>query len=449
MSIRLHAPLTPRSHAFVLGCRRLSDRPPLVAPARFRSLLLMPDDDRNLTILPLTSVPPKSRAVDGLSSDRVASSRIRGLATGLDEYLPIMLEVLPTPILVMDEQYRILVANSSARRLLSTEQTSFVGYSVGRYLSMERLHEAREALLSRTGIHRYRDSIQVSGVERDVEVGVEYLQTAGREFLCVTLSDETYHHRERAEWAESHDTIAPPSARIDHAHRLEALGHLTGTLAHDFNNLLGVILASLETAERRLSRGQDPLEDIQRAKMATERSIRTTSEILRYARNRPAELEPISPSTLLEELRGLVERALGDTIVAVFDLRDAAKIRVGPAQLETAILNLIINARDAVDEGGEIRVVLEPRDISEDEAVELGLLSGRHASISVVDSGRGMTDEVKRRVFEPFYTTKPEGRGTGLGLSTVRSVAHKYGGAVRLETSPGRGTRVELIFPAV
>lgn len=409
----------------------------------------MTDDDRNLTILPLSSIPPKTTSVDELAPDRVTSSRIQGLAAGLDAYLPVFLEVMPSPILVLDEQYRIAVANVAARRLLATEDTSFVGYSVGRYLSVERLGRARVALLSEAGVHTYRDIILVDGVERDVEVRIEYLETVGREFFCATILDDTHHHRERAEWAEGQDTIAPPSARIDHAHRLEALGHLTGTLAHDFNNLLGVILASLENAERRIAHGHPPLDDIRRAKLATERSIQTTSQILRYARNRPAELEPITPSTLLEELRGLIERALGETVVAVFDLRDCARIRVGPAQLETAILNLIINARDAVNDGGEIRVVLEPREVAEAEALELGLLPGRHSVIAVVDSGAGMTEEVKRRVFEPFYTTKPEGRGTGLGLSTVRSVAHKNGGAVRLETSPGRGTRVELIFPVV
>ncbi len=412
-------------------------------------LFSMTDDDRNLTMLPLSSIPPKRTSVVGLSLGGPPSSRIQGLAAGLEGYLPVILEVLPSALLVMDEQYRIVVANSAARRLLASDGTSLVGYSVGRFLSMQKLEEARVNLLSQAGVHRYRDPIVVEGVERDVEILIEYLETGGREFYCATLLDETHHHRERAEWIESHDTVAPPSARIDHAHRLEALGHLTGTLAHDFNNLLGVILGSLETGERRIARGQSPLEDIRRAKTATERSIQTTSEILRYARNRPAELEPLSPCDLLEELRGLIERALGESVTAVFHLRDSARIRVGPAQLETAILNLIINARDAVDDGGQIGVILEPREISEREAMELGLLPGRHSSISVVDSGVGMTEEVKRRVFEPFYTTKPEGQGTGLGLSTVRSVVHKYGGAVRLETSPGQGTRVELIFPAV
>jgi signal transduction histidine kinase len=133
----------------------------------------------------------------------------------------------------------------------------------------------------------------------------------------------------------------------------------------------------------------------------------------------------------------------------LFDLRETPAIMVGAAQLETALLNLMINARDATPDGGEIRVALTTREIGKSEAKELGLLRGLHVSLSVQDFGVGMTEDVKDRVFEPFYTTKPVGRGTGLGLSTVRSVAQKFGGAVRLESAPERGTTVELLFPGI
>ena len=398
-------------------------------------------------MLPLSSIPPRTSRDEDSSREPGMASQIQGLAPELTSYLPVIMEVLPAAVLVMDERFRMVVANAAARRLFLGD--AFVGYSVGRFLSIEKLKVARLTLLSRAGLHRYKDVIVVDGVEREVEVHAEYLETAQGEFLCATLTDVSHRDRERAELAEGRDSSAPSSARIDHAQRLEALGHMTGSLAHDFNNLLSVILGSLEGAERRLRENRDPLEDILRAKKATERSIQTASEILRYARNRPGESEPICPRMLLEELRGLIERALGESVSVAFELAVTPRIRVGPAQLETAILNLIINARDAVEGGGEISVLLGVREFDEREAILLGLFPGSHVCISVVDSGQGMTDEVKKRVFEPFYTTKPQGRGTGLGLSTVRTVAQKYGGAIELDTSPGRGTRVVLIFPTV
>src|SRR5690606_15955709 len=120
--------------------------------------------------------------------------------------------------------------------------------------------QARITLLSRAGAHTYRDTVRVDEVDREIEIRLEFLETAGREFLCATLTDESHLERERAEWADS-QPASPPSARIDYARRLEALGHLTGSLAHDFNNLLSVIQGSLETAERRILLGKDPTGD--------------------------------------------------------------------------------------------------------------------------------------------------------------------------------------------
>lgn len=409
----------------------------------------MNDDDNQLTILPLSRVPPTEVESERITKSDSIVSTVEPQGARIAGVLPMMVEVLPVPVLVIDDRYRLVVANAEARRLLAQENVRFIGYSAGRFLSMEKLQEARQVLLSRAGSVSYRDSILAGGVERDVELRIELLDSGGEEFLCAAVIDQTDWDRERAEWTESRDTAAPPSTRIDHAHRLEALGHLTGSLAHDFNNLLSVILASLEAARRRVLAGQDPATDIQRAMTATRRSIESTTEILRYSRSRTARVEAVSPVTLLSELKGLIERAVGAAIELAFELNPTGDVCVGAAQLETAVLNLIINARDAVEGGGRIRVRLDREVLDEDTALSLGLLPGAHARILVEDSGEGMTDDVKARVFEPFFTTKPEGRGTGLGLSTVRSVAQKFGGAVILDSVVGRGTEVRLYFPEV
>jgi len=404
------------------------------------------EEDRYPTMLPLSRVG--SIEIDnGPVSSGVES---RGGQTVLNPALSAIVEAVPAPILAVDGQFRVVVANAEARQLLADEQDSFLGYSVRRFLSMEKLVVARSLLLARSGKQSYRDRLIVGEVEREVEVLVDMLEVDGQEFLCMTFQDRTNWNRERAEWHDAISDEAPPMAHLERAHRLEALGHLTGALAHDFNNLLAVILGSLEGAQRRLKREMDPGPDLERALTATQRSIQATSQILRYARNRDNQSEPLTPSGVLLELRGLMDRAVGEGVELIVEACETPAIRIGAAQLETSLLNLAINARDALpEEGGQILFQVESRTFDDDDAVLVGLVPGPYVVISVVDNGTGMPDEVRERVFEPFFTTKPEGVGTGLGLSTVRSMVRKLGGAVTLESELGVGTTIRLIFPAV
>lgn len=407
----------------------------------------MEEEDRFPTILPLSRVDG-SYADPGPVSSGV-SLKVGEQAVGqLGELLPQMIEAVPTPILVIDSRLRVLVANAEARQLLSGEEHAFLGYSISRFLSVDKLEAARSQLLSSVGKHSYRDTLVINGVEREVEVSAELLTSESGDFLCMTLSDYTNADRERAEWRGLQGGEFYQE-RLERAHHLEALGHLTGSLAHDFNNLLAVILGSLEAAERRVKGEQDPTADLARAKTATERSIQSTSQILRYARHRGMIQEPLYPAGVLLELRGLIERAVGDEISLIVETRETSRILVSAAQLETTILNLVINARDAMGEaGGEIHLGLDHCILDEEQALLAGLIEGDYVRITVADDGHGMTPELQERVFEPFFTTKAEGLGTGLGLSTVRTLMRKLGGAAHLRSVPGAGTTVELLFPA-
>jgi signal transduction histidine kinase len=406
----------------------------------------MAEEDRYPTILPLSRVD--GAGDPGPVSSGIASRLGEQSAAQIAELLPSFLEIIPSPILIVDAQLRVVVVNAEARQLLSTEQQSSLGYSVRRFLSFERLEAARAILMTRRGKHSYRDTLLLGGVEREVEVSVDRIEAGHTEFLCMTLSDWTNVDRERAEWQGTKVGVQPQE-RLERAHHLEALGHLTGSLAHDFNNLLAVILGSIEAAERRVRREMDPSSDLTRAKTATERSIQSTSQILRYARNRGMQNEPLYPGAVLLELRGLIERAIGDEIELIVQTQETPRILVSAAQLETTILNLVINSRDSLSQQrGEIRVELEACSLDESDAVAVGLVVGDYVMIRVSDDGQGIPEELQQRVFEPFFTTKPEGHGTGLGLSTVRSLMRKLGGAIVLRSQLGVGTTVELLFPA-
>ena len=416
----------------------------------------MADDERADSVLPLSRVA-SGRNESGVRGDSapVSSGVEPSLPTssGITPALwPALLEVLPAAVLVVDGNLRIVVANDAARCLFDSPGSCLVGYAVSRFLHADKLQAAQQLLSSRPGSHTYRDTVSVGGIDIDISISVNLASSAGREVLVLTLQDRTAERRERAEWAACTPAIALqgselPVARLRQAQHFEVLGHLTGTLAHDFGNLLSVILASLESAKRRVVRGEDPSGELDRAMIAAERSVQTTAEVLRYSRKRELPLRGIDPTEVLIELRGLLERALDGASKLRLNVEACPLIAVEPGRLETALLNLIVNARDALGPGGRVCIDCRPRQLAEEEAAKHGLLPGSYVAIAVSDDGAGMTSDVAARAFEPFFTTKPEGLGTGLGLSTVRAFVQRAGGAVSLSSEVGQGTTVELLLP--
>ncbi len=402
----------------------------------------MAEEDKRTTLIPHSQVGSRVRDSVPVSG----TLRMPGMEVGFS--LPKMLEALPTPIVVIDEQARILVANAAARELLCPGSLAFVGYCLHRFLSSEKLEQAALACEQQDLTPQvFRDRVLASGVERDLEVTLGAFVSSARRYFALSLVDRSDDERRNEEAAFSGPDSGRGMARLERSYQLEALGHLAGTFAHDFNNLLSVILGSLQSAERRLSRGEDVASDLGRAITATERSIETTARVLHFTRSRSAAPETSSPSEALRELQTLLVRAVGSGVSLNIHVEETPDVAISAVQLETAVLNLVINARDAVGESGSIDVALTPRDVSEEASLTLGISPGMYVSILVQDSGSGMDEDVKRQAFEPFYTTKPVGSGTGLGLSTVRSLMTKLGGAVLLDSTAGEGTRVELLLP--
>lgn len=405
----------------------------------------MTKEDKFHTLLPLSRVPHAPEAAS--ESSGVRSRFLVRAVSQINQLLPSIIESVPTPVLVVDEDLRVVVGNPAARLLLGASQSSIFGYSVLRFLSKQCLEEARIALLSQSGPYTYRDRVRAENVDRELDVVVEALTCEEGAFLCLSLIDKTDTDRERAEWTHA-SSAGPVQVHLEHAHHLEALGRLTSTFAHDFNNLLAVILGSLEAAERRLKKEEDVVEDVRRALAATERSIQATSQILHYAKHRVTAAEALNPAEVLLELRGLIERAAGDDIELIISTEPTRRIVTNAAQLETALLNLVINARDAIRSRGRIELSLFPVDVDEARAMAFNIPAGPYVTISVTDTGSGMSEEVKSRAFEPFFTTKSEGSGTGLGLSSVSSIMRGLGGTAVLSSEPGQGTKVELLFPS-
>lgn len=239
--------------------------------------------------------------------------------------------------------------------------------------------------------------------------------------------------------------------RLRQTQRLEALGHLTGGVAHDFNNLLTVILANVETLERSLPQSS-PLQALASlSRQAAERGAGLTARLLAFARRQSLAVQPLDLEKLMGGMRSLLAHTVGETVL--LDFQPAAgplpRAMADVSQFETALLNLTVNARDAMPQGGTISVRLEPQ-VLRPEDIPPGFEAepGAYVAVIVTDTGEGMPPRVLQQAIEPFFTTKPAGRGSGLGLSMIYGFLRQVGGALRIASEVGKGTEVQMLFPA-
>ncbi|MCA1653277.1 MAG: PAS domain S-box protein [Sphingomicrobium sp.] len=230
--------------------------------------------------------------------------------------------------------------------------------------------------------------------------------------------------------------------QLRQSQKMEALGQLTGGIAHDFNNLLTVVVGGLDLITKKIE-DEKLLRYASNALAAAERGVRLTGQLLTFSRSQRLEVRPCQVAQLVEEMRPLLRNVLGPGITKTFDLdREQIPVMADPTQLEVAVLNLAINARDAMPDGGVLSFAARKLTIEEDPELE----PGEYVELAIGDTGSGMAPEVAARAFEPFFTTKDVGKGTGLGLSMVYGMARQSGGTARIDSEPGKGTTVKLYF---
>lgn len=238
-------------------------------------------------------------------------------------------------------------------------------------------------------------------------------------------------------------------AQLRHAQKMEAVGRLAGGVAHDFNNLLSVILSYSELMLSEL-RAEDPMrQDLEEVVLAGKRAAELTRQLLLFSRQQVLEPKTLDLNEELTSLEKMLKRLVGEDIeLATRTSGTPAKIRADRSSIEQVIMNLVVNARDAMPTGG--RLVLETSTVMLDDtyvAAHYGSRAGPHVSLRVIDSGSGMDKTTQARIFDPFFTTKEQGKGTGLGLSTVFGIVQQAGGHIVVNSEPGRGTTFEIFLP--
>ena len=365
------------------------------------------------------------------------------------QFLAAMLDSLEAGIVACDAEGRLTTFNRATRELHGLPQEQL---PPERWAEHYRLfHPDGTTLMEKEEIPLYR----ALGGERvrNVEMVVapnggtpRTLLASGRQILdaqgeklgaVVALHDIT--ERKKLE------------GQLRQAQKMEAVGSLAGGVAHDFNNLLSVILGYGEIVLRDRQLSPHLRSKIEQIQGAAERAASLTRQLLAFSRKQILEPKVLDLNGMLADVEKMLRRLIGEDVeVVTLKARPLARIKADPGQIEQILMNLAVNARDAMPRGGDLRIATANVVLTEVEAARNpGMRPGPHVVLEVSDTGTGMTPEVLARIFEPFFTTKEKGEGTGLGLSTVYGIVKQAGGYIQVESSPGAGSTFKCFFPQV
>jgi PAS domain S-box-containing protein len=393
-------------------------------------------------ISPHLSGGPSNAIVQTLN-DITSLKRAEQDLVAREAHLRSILDTVPEAMVVIDEKGLILSFSSAAEQLFGYAANEVIGRNVSLLMpSPDR--EAHDGYLARyrrtgerriIGLGRVVNGLRKDGVTFPMELAVgEALLPDGRIFTGF-IRDLTSRHRMEAE--------------LRQAQKMEAVGQLTGGLAHDFNNLLTVITGNLEMLEARL---EDPRqrELLSEAQAAAEDGAKLTGQLLAFGRRQPLNPTLSDVGLLVSGFAELMRRTLGERVALRTVVSGASNFaEVDASQLQNALLNLALNARDAMPEGGRLTIEISRKQVDSDYAqMYPEVRPGDYVLIAVTDTGEGMPADVKQRAFDPFFTTKAPGQGTGLGLSMVYGFVKQSGGNVQLYSEVGRGTSIRLFLPA-
>ncbi|MBN2337648.1 MAG: PAS domain S-box protein [Acidobacteria bacterium] len=354
------------------------------------------------------------------------------------EYLTRIINCIGDPIFVKDSEHRFTLVNDALCAFAGMRREELIGKAgvppapAGSEVLAQSLREQEEEVLE-TGRESLTEDVFVDREGKSVTVMTKkslLVDRKGNRQIVGVLRDITEYKRLEAQFLQ--------------AQKMEAVGVLAGGVAHDFNNLLNVINGYTDLALEEVARGEPLREELEHVRDAGKRAAALTSQLLAFGRKQILQPETFDLGPVIGEMRSLLRSMIREDIRLDFHAGPGT-IHADPARVEQVVMNLVVNARDALPEGGTIRV--ETGRVEIGGAEEEGASPGPYVRLAVIDDGVGMDAKTRERIFEPFFTTKPERKGTGLGLSTVYGIVRQSGGFIRVASEMGKGTTVEVFFP--
>ncbi len=347
-------------------------------------------------------------------------------------------------IVTIDESGRIVMFNAAAERMFGVAAGEAIGGPLERFIPQgaRASHAGYVRKYGKTGVSSRNmgnlgtvSGLRADGTEFPIEASISQVQIGSERYFSAILRDVT--DRKLLE------------AQLLQAQKMEGVGRLAGGVAHDFNNLIMAIFNYLALATRRLGPEHNVTPLLNQAHLAAQKAADLTRQLLTFARRQMVHPRILSPREVVSDLTPMLHRLIGEDILlrTVFE-EDTGNVRADPSQLEQVVVNLAVNARDAMPSGGTLTI--ETRNEILDAAycrMRPDASPGEHVVISVTDTGTGMSAEVQSHLFEPFFTTKPVGKGTGLGLATCHGIAKQCGGHIGVYSELGRGTSVRVYLP--
>ena len=410
-----------------------------------------------LTLSPIADSTGAIVGVSTVSRDVTEHQRAQARFTGL-------LEAAPDAMVCVDAGGRIAVVNSQAERLFGYGRDELIGQPVEMLVPDEArpVHPGRRAgYVADPAPRPMGAGMQLAGRRRDgttfpAEISLSAIDTDEGILITAAVRDaterlESQAERERLLTQAERDKL---ERQLHQSQRLESLGQLAGGVAHDFNNLLGVISNYAAFAGKQVARQvpagqwQSISDDIEQVQMAAGRAAALTHQLLAFARQEVIQPRALNLNDIVAGVEQLLLRTLGEHVELVTDLAsDLPLVLADSGQIEQVLVNLAVNARDAMPGGGKLTIQTTSAQVGEPAAAQSGLHPGPYVMLKVSDTGCGIPREVLDRVFEPFFSTKPKGEGTGLGLATVYGIITQAGGNVRIYSERGIGTTLTAYLP--
>jgi PAS domain S-box-containing protein len=377
------------------------------------------------------------------------------LEEGLPEHL---LESVPDAVVAVSRTGAIVLVNREAERVFGYERDQLLGEPVEMLVPdrfRDQYLERRKEYFEEPTTRELGSGLEFHGLRQDgsefpVDIAVSPIG-ADESATAIVVVHDLSEAKESERRRDEELARANREMRIAQSRRLESLGQLAGGVAHDFNNLLGVILNYADFVADELEEGTTVHTDVKEIRKAAERATELTRQLLIFSRREAIKPAPVDLNEVVNDIERLLRRTLGEHIELVVRLSpDVPAVLADPGQVEQVLVNLAVNARDAMPDGGRLvidtRVVELDRDFLQEHP---DAVPGRYVRVTVEDSGTGMDPEVAARAFEPFFSTKRKGEGTGLGLATVYGIVTAAGGLISVYSEPGEGTVFRVHLPAV